>query len=223
MDKTNRKQRRIDRRQKRDKVYTRINWKNKSDAQTTPLNDANLNKMDYALNEVDTRVVDMDSQKQNKLTAGDNITIEGDVISATGGGSVTEYGTTAEFEEHKDQFEEGTEYLITDDYEQPETYSEEETLIGTYNDRPLYRRVVKLTSTTTGEHRLPYDLSFVLEMLKVDAMANGYIGNGANFNSFSNWGFCFSDWNASGFNIYKGTRYGNFEVRFIIEYTKTTD
>lgn len=30
--------------------------------------------------------------KQNKLTAGENITIEGDVISATGGGGVSEWG-----------------------------------------------------------------------------------------------------------------------------------
>ena len=155
-----------------------------------------------------------------------DITINGEtteVYAPEGGGSVTEYGTTEEFAAYKEDptVPVGTEYLVTDDYtEYSNDYSDTEVIIGKYFGKNLYRRVVKLTSTTTGEHRLPYDLSFVGEMVKVDAMANGYIGNGANFNSFANWGFCFSDWNTSGFNIYKGSRYGNFEIRFIIEYTK---
>lgn len=100
-------------------------------------------------------------------------------------------------------------------------YSEQEEIIGTWTDgKPVYRKVINLTSTTTGEHRLSYDLSDVETMIKVDAMMNGYVGNGANPNSYANWGFVFSDWNTSGFNIYKGTRYSTASVRFIIEYTK---
>lgn len=44
------------------KTYSRINWKNDTDP---PINEDNLNKMDYALNEVDTRVVELNSKMEN--------------------------------------------------------------------------------------------------------------------------------------------------------------
>lgn len=46
------------------KVYSRINWEN-SPSEETPLNEANLNKMDSALNEVDNRIVSMNTSKAN--------------------------------------------------------------------------------------------------------------------------------------------------------------
>lgn len=45
-----------------DKTYTRINWANQPST-TTALGATNLNKMDLALNEIDNRVVDMDTSK----------------------------------------------------------------------------------------------------------------------------------------------------------------
>lgn len=46
------------------KVYTRINWENYP-SENTALNESNLNKMDSALNEIDTRVVEHDTTKAN--------------------------------------------------------------------------------------------------------------------------------------------------------------
>lgn len=221
-----------------EKLYNRIDFHNDS---VPALNESNLNAISKGLDDIDNRLIKVAKmvgngsgsnvewnqiQEDGKKIA--EITINGestDVFAPEGSGSITRYGTTEEFEEIKDDPEiaEGTEFLVTDDYVDPIEYSEEETCIGTYFGAPLYRRVVRLTSSTTGEHRLTYDLSFVRKMVKVDAMANGYIASGANMNSFSNWGFCFCDWNASGFNIFKGAKYGAFEVEFIIEYTKATD
>lgn len=44
------------------KVYTRINWHNYPNT-TTPLNETNLNKMDYALDIIDGRVIALDTGK----------------------------------------------------------------------------------------------------------------------------------------------------------------
>lgn len=46
------------------KVYTRINWENYP-SEKTAVNEANLNKMDSALNEIDTRVVQHETTKAN--------------------------------------------------------------------------------------------------------------------------------------------------------------
>lgn len=50
------------------KVYSRINWINRSDGTTTPLGATNLNGMDYALNELDNRVIDQELIKADKAT-----------------------------------------------------------------------------------------------------------------------------------------------------------
>lgn len=44
------------------KVYRRINWEN-SPSKNTPLNEENLNKMDSTIDELDNRVVRLDSEK----------------------------------------------------------------------------------------------------------------------------------------------------------------
>lgn len=48
-----------------DKVYNRINWVNRSESATTPLDKINLNKMDYSLNEIDDRVVEQNKEIKN--------------------------------------------------------------------------------------------------------------------------------------------------------------
>lgn len=49
-------------------VYTRIEWVNKKDGQTTPLGASNLNKMDAAIAEMDKRIVELDTVKADKMT-----------------------------------------------------------------------------------------------------------------------------------------------------------
>lgn len=48
-----------------DKAYTRIVWHNYPSTQS-PINETNLNKMDIALNEIDNRVVSMDTSKADE-------------------------------------------------------------------------------------------------------------------------------------------------------------
>lgn len=47
------------------KLYSRINWENEPSVRS-PLSESNLNKMDYALNEVDNRVINLDTAKANE-------------------------------------------------------------------------------------------------------------------------------------------------------------
>ena len=54
------------------KVYTRINWENEP-SDNTPLNETNLNKMDFALNEVDNRLIEQDTTKLSKTDASNDI------------------------------------------------------------------------------------------------------------------------------------------------------
>lgn len=49
------------------KVYNRINWENYP-SEHTPLNESNLNRMDYALDEIDDRVIGMDTGKADVAT-----------------------------------------------------------------------------------------------------------------------------------------------------------
>ena len=48
------------------KSYTRINWENYP-SENTPLNETNLNRIDYATNEIDNRVIELDTSKANAV------------------------------------------------------------------------------------------------------------------------------------------------------------
>lgn len=50
------------------KVYSRINWKNYPSVDTA-VNESNLNRMDYAIDEIDKRVVEYDTTKLDVETA----------------------------------------------------------------------------------------------------------------------------------------------------------
>lgn len=54
-------------------------------------NESEIEELGNELNQLANNVTNLDTNKQNKLTAGTNITIEGDVISATGGGGTIAY------------------------------------------------------------------------------------------------------------------------------------
>lgn len=51
-----------------DSIYTRINWENETESRSTPLGATNLNKMDYALSEIDKRVVELSKQDESFAT-----------------------------------------------------------------------------------------------------------------------------------------------------------
>jgi hypothetical protein len=50
------------------KVYNRINWENYP-SERTPLNETNLNRTDYAINEIDNRVINLDTTKMSVAAA----------------------------------------------------------------------------------------------------------------------------------------------------------
>lgn len=81
------------------KAYQRINWRNYP-SEDTPLNESNLNRVDYAVNEIDDRVISLDTEKADVTVVNGLIkTIEVDdetgVITITKeNGAVTEIQTT---------------------------------------------------------------------------------------------------------------------------------
>lgn len=76
------------------KTYTRINWENYP-SEKTPVNEANLNKIDYATNEIDNRVISLDTSKLDKTTA--NSMVRNVTYNSTNGVFTVTYlnGTTA--------------------------------------------------------------------------------------------------------------------------------
>lgn len=54
------------------KIYTRINWENYP-SEATALNETNLNKMDFAINEVDNRLIEQDATKLSKTDASNDV------------------------------------------------------------------------------------------------------------------------------------------------------
>lgn len=65
-----------------------------------------------------------------------------------GTGAHIDYGTTSDFERDKESLPEGAAYLITDDYvpSYSNIYSTDEVRIGTFFDKPLYRKMVRKDS-----------------------------------------------------------------------------
>lgn len=81
------------------KVYSRINWENEPSTKT-PLNEHNLNKIDFAVDEIDNRVIELDSTKakntdlQTLSTRVDNLILNaGDSSVEAADARVTEDGT----------------------------------------------------------------------------------------------------------------------------------
>ena len=64
------------------KTYSRINWENYP-SEETPLNESNLNRMDFAIDEIDDRVIDLDTQKAS-VTVVDNLIASINVDDETG-------------------------------------------------------------------------------------------------------------------------------------------
>lgn len=72
-----------------DKVYTRINWEN-SPSTKTPIGALNLNRADYAINEIDNRVVRHDTEKADR-TQIVNLVRDWTMDESTGIITVTKY------------------------------------------------------------------------------------------------------------------------------------
>lgn len=81
------------------KVFQRINWQNYP-SEETPLNESNLNRMDYALDEIDDRVIALDTEKADATTVDNLISsiavddVTGEITITKQNGSVTTIQTT---------------------------------------------------------------------------------------------------------------------------------
>ena len=76
------------------KVYSRINWENYP-SENTPLNESNLNRTDYALDEIDDRVIALDTDKAT-VTQISNLISNVTVDDTTGVITLTKFnGSTA--------------------------------------------------------------------------------------------------------------------------------
>lgn len=64
------------------KAYSRVNWENYP-SENTPLNESNLNRMDYAIDEIDDRVIGLDTEKAD-VTVVDNLVKSFTVDDQTG-------------------------------------------------------------------------------------------------------------------------------------------
>lgn len=69
------------------KSYARINWENYP-SEETPINESNLNRMDYAIDEIDNRVIGLDTEKADQ-TVVDNLISAISVDDETGVITVT--------------------------------------------------------------------------------------------------------------------------------------
>ena len=71
------------------KVYSRIVWMNYP-SDSTPINDVNLNKMDYAINEIDDRLISQDTTKADKTTL-NNLISDWTINEETGVITITKF------------------------------------------------------------------------------------------------------------------------------------
>ena len=105
------------------------------------------------------------------------------------------------------------------------TYSTEEQVIGTYNDKPLYRKVI--TGTTSSAYYTVLIPNFQFETV---VRAEGWVGNDEGGMAIG--GYLSDDWycgfhydNANNLVIYHGTAslVRNKPFNATIDYTKITD
>jgi len=225
-----------------EKLYDRIDFQN----DTTPaLNETNLNAMSKAIDDIDNRLIKVanasgsgggggSSVEWNQLKKDGEkiaeITIDGkkqDVFASEGGsGSVTEYGTTAEFEAEKDGFPVGTEYLVTDDYvESSNDYSLDEVLIGKFLGKNLYRKVYRTsengiaiqTSKTSVDAYVDNKADIETIITATILRPTGYGGYG----NFTSQGGAYIEDGV--IKLYSGTTSATNITHFILEYTKVGD
>lgn len=154
-------------------------------------------------------------------------------IDQGGGGSTSYYGTSAEFEEFKKRTDipDGTEYIVTDDYSEggssgnSNVYSLEETLIGEFLGKPLYRKVYRTsengisiaTSKTSVDTYVDNKAEIETIITATILRPTGYGGYG----NFTSQGGAYIEDGV--IKLYSGTTSATNITHFILEYTKVGD
>lgn len=152
-------------------------------------------------------------------------------VGSGGGGSAEWTGTKAEYEADKDNIPEGMIVNITDDYVEPITcnptvYSDEESVVGTWFGKPLYRKVV-MTTTPNAIKSFKQIVNLPSECVirKYDAIFR--MADGSAFPI--NYHYSGTQWSIAkivGSTIQQDIEYDswkNLPCEVTVEYTKTTD
>lgn len=158
------------------------------------------------------------------------------LLEIAGNGVAHWTGTREQYELDKDQIPDGTYVDITDDYTIPsdkgEVYSEEETLIGTWFGKPLYRKVIEFrpSSSTYQVQQVPHNIANVENICRYEmflVFSSGMVQPipGSQFTSSGiNVGLTnFCDVNKTYIETIFGYDRSSSTVRTIIEYTKVGD
>ena len=162
-----------------------------------------------------------------EFTAGDGISIEENTISVTT--PVRDILTEAEFNDLPETQKNDGFYIIDDGLSSScEVYSTEETVIGTWIDgKPLYRRVIQITSPATTDSYQYYSISSpppIENVVKIDGVIHASSGYDSPINCYRGDFWC-------------STQVGNAQIvvqvfgrwlisrpmDIVVEYTKTTD
>jgi len=99
-----------------------------------------------------------------------------------------------------------------------ETYSTEETVIGTWIDgKPIYRKVYNITGSNLTQDVTDLHIDTLVKL-------DGFINDGMPLNLYmDNSHFCFTHCNSLTEISCSMTGWTATKVKYIIEYTKTTD
>lgn len=191
----------------------------------------NVDNIEGDVSTLGTMVTDLETSKQDTLTAGENITIVDNVISSTGGGEAFIEMTKSEYDALPDtKLTDSVPRLITDYSEgsgsyADNNYSTEEQRIGTWLGKPLYRKVIqKPFGTYPNGNTVSIDVENYIpincEAFRVTTDKN-YIYK-APVDTGSGYYFNVQRFDINGVN-YKSQGWNSGDLVLIVEYTKVGD
>ena len=160
------------------KVYTRINWENYPSL-VTPINEQNLNKLDFAMDSLDNRIINLDTTKVNVTTIQQNIA-NWNMDEETGIITITRVnGDTITFDLNIEKIpvgfeltDEGILIMTTDDGTQFKADIASMIPVLTFNNSDE----IKVSVTGTGKNKT-YTFSIIANSITEDKLETSYLAN----------------------------------------------
>lgn len=160
------------------KVYTRINWENYPSL-VTPINEQNLNKLDFATDSLDNRIINLDTAKVNVTDIQQNIA-NWTMNEETGIITITRVnGDTITFDLNIEKIpvgfeltDEGMLIMTTDDGTQFKADIASMIPVLTFNNS----NEIKVTATGTGKNKT-YTFSIIDNSITEDKLEANYLAN----------------------------------------------
>lgn len=160
------------------KVYTRINWENYPSL-VTPINEINLNKLDFAMNALDNRIINLDTAKVNMSDIQTNIS-NWTLDEETGIITITRVnGDTITFDLNIEKIpvgfkltDEGILIMTTDDGTQFKADIASMIPVLTFNNSDE----IKVSATGTGKNKT-YTFSIIANSITEDKLETSYLAN----------------------------------------------